>query len=577
VIRKIYLVGNPNVGKSVVFSRLTGVQVISSNYPGTTIEISKGYLKLGDKKIEVVDLPGTYSLEPTSRAEEVAVTLLKEQHPKGEIAVVNILDSTNLERNLLLTLQLIEEGFPTIACLNMCDDAGHRGVHIDIKKLEEILHIPVVSTCAVTGVGIKLLIERIKEAVPASRDKLSHEERWKEIGRITEQVQHLEHRHHSIRETLEDASVWPLTGLIMAAGVIYASFKIVRFVGEMIINKITDPIFIKLYQPLLEKLTLHWQEKGFWFHLLIGDLISGKIDFKQSLGVLTTAPYIELGMVLPYIISFYFILSLLEDIGYLPRLAILLDNLLHRLGLHGYAIIPVLLGFGCNVPGILSTRVLESKRERFIASTIISIGVPCVPLQAMIFGLLGKFGGFYVGGIYLVLFSVIVILGLILNRTLPGYSPELLLEIPPYRFPPLYMLGRKLYFRIKGFLIEAAPVVLVGILVINVLLYFKLFDIVTGISAPVISGLFGLPKESIIALVIGFLRKDVAVGMLMPLGLSAKQLFIAATLLAISFPCIATFIVFWKELGLRDLIKATLIMTGVSIIVGTLLNFIILH
>jgi ferrous iron transport protein B len=351
----------------------------------------------------------------------------------------------------------------------------------------------------------------------------------------------------------------------------------VRFVGEMIINKITDPIFIKLYQPLLEKLTLYWQEKGFWFHLLIGDLINGKIDFKQSLGVLTTAPYIEFGMVLPYIISFYFILSLLEDIGYLPRLAILLDNLLHRLGLHGYAIIPVLLGFGCNVPGILSTRVLESKRERFIASTIISIGVPCVPLQAMIFGLLGKFGGFYVGGVYLVLFSVIVILGLILNRTLPGYSPELLLEIPPYRFPPLYMLGRKLYFRIKGFLIEAAPVVLIGILVVNVLLYFKLFDIVTGIFAPVISGLFGLPKESIIALAIGFLRKDVAVGMLMPLGLSAKQLFIAATLLAISFPCIATFIVLWKELGLRDLIKSTLIMIGISIIVGTLLNFIILH
>ena len=576
MIKKIYLIGNPNVGKSVVFSRLTSVQVISSNYPGTTVEISKGYLRLGDKKIEVVDLPGTYSLESTSRAEEVAVSLLKE-HPKGEIAVVNILDSTNLERNLLLTLQLIEEGFPTIVCLNMCDDAGHRGVHIDIKKLEEILHIPVVSTCAVTGVGIKLLIERIKEAVPTSRDKLSHEERWKEIGRITEQVQHLEHRHHSIRETLEDASVRPLTGLIMAAGVIYASFKIVRFVGEMIINKITDPIFIKLYQPLLEKLTLYWQEKGFWFHLLIGDLISSKIDFKQSLGVLTTAPYIEFGMVLPYIISFYFILSLLEDIGYLPRLAILLDNLLHRLGLHGYAIIPVLLGFGCNVPGILSTRVLESKRERFIASTIISIGVPCVPLQAMIFGLLGKFGGFYVGGVYLVLFSVIAILGLILNRILPGYSPELLLEIPPYRFPPLYMLGRKLYFRIKGFLIEAAPVVLIGILVVNVLLYFKLFDIVTGIFAPVISGLFGLPKESIIALVIGFLRKDVAVGMLMPLGLSAKQLFIAATLLAISFPCIATFIVLWKELGLRDLIKSTLIMIGVSIIVGALLNFIILH
>jgi len=576
MIKKIYLIGNPNVGKSVVFSRLTGVHVISSNYPGTTVEFIKGYLTLGDEKVEVVDLPGTYSLEPSSSAEEVAVSLLKE-HSKDEIAVINIIDSTNLERNLLLTLQLIEERFPTIACLNMCDDAVHKGVHIDIKKLEEILHIPVISTCAVTGVGIKLLIERIKDAVPVLRDKLPHEERWKEIGRIIEQVQHLEHRHHRLREMLEDASVRPLTGLMIASGAIYVSFKIVRFIGESIINKITDPIFYDTIQPLLEKLTLHWQEKSFLFHLLIGDLVHGKIDFKQSLGVLTTAPYIEFGMVLPYVISFYLVLSLLEDIGYLPRLAILLDNLLHRLGLHGYAIIPVLLGFGCNVPGILSTRVLESKRERFIASTIISIGVPCVPLQAMIVGLLGVFGGFYVGGVYLVLFFIILVLGLILNRVLPGYSPEFLLEIPPYRFPPLAILAKKLYFRVQGFLFEAVPIVLIGVLVINILLYFKLFDIVTGIFAPVIHGLFGLPKEAIVALAIGFLRKDVAVGMLAPLGLSAKQLFIAATLLAISFPCIATFIVLWKELGVKDLIKSTLIMITISIIVGSALNFVILR
>ncbi len=575
MIKKIYLIGNPNVGKSVIFSRLTGVQVMSSNYPGTTVELIRGFLTHNNEKIEVVDLPGTYSLEPSSKAEEVAAWLLKEL-PKEEIAVINILDSTNLERNLLLTLQLIEEGYPVIVALNMCDDAVHKGVNLDINKLEEILKVPVISTCAVTGVGIRLLIDRIKEAASAKRTKLTHEDRWKEIGKIVESVQHLEHRHHKFKEILEDASVRPVTGLLMAAGVIYASFKIVRFIGEFIINRITDPIFINLYQPVLEKLSAPLQEKGFWFHLLIGDLINGKIDFKQSLGVLTTAPYIEFGMVLPYVISFYLILSILEDVGYLPRLAILLDNLLHKLGLHGYAIIPVLLGFGCNVPGILSTRVLESKRERFIASTIISIGVPCVPLQAMIFGLLGVFGGFYVGGVYLVLFIIVLILGVILNRVLNGYSPEFLLEIPPYRFPPLRMLGQKMYFRIKGFIIEAVPVVLIGVLVINILIYFRLFDFVTGLFAPMIQGLFGLPKESIVALVLGFFRKDVAVGMLMPLGLSAKQLFIAATLLAISFPCIATFIVLWKELGLKDLIKSTFIMIAISLIVGTLLNFVFL-
>jgi len=576
MIRKIYLIGNPNVGKSVIFSRLTGVQVISSNYPGTTVEIARGYLVLDNEKVEVVDLPGTYSLDPTSGAEEVAVSLLKEL-PRDEIAVINIIDSTNLERNLLLTLQLIEEGFPVVVCMNMCDDAGHRGVHIDFSKLEQLLKVPVISTCALTGMGIKLLTQRIKEAVSSFRGKFTHQQRWLEIGKIIEQVQHLEHRHHTFREIMEDASVRPVTGMIMAAGIIYAAFKFVRFIGEGIINHITDPVFMNIYQPILERLSITWQGKGFWFHLLIGDLINGKIDFKQSLGVLTTAPYIEFGMVLPYVISFYFILSLLEDIGYLPRLAVLLDNLLHRLGLHGYAEIPVLLGFGCNVPGILSTRVLESKRERFIAATIISIGVPCIPLQAMIFGLLGKFGGFYVSGVYLVLFSLVIILGVILNRTLSGYSPEFLLEIPPYRFPPLLMLWKKLYFRIKGFLVEALPVVLLGVCFINILIYFKLFDFVTAIFAPVIHGLFGLPKEAVVALAIGFLRKDVAVGMLMPLGLSANQLFIGATLLAISFPCVASFVVLGKELGLKGLIKSTSIMVGISIIVGALLHFAVLR
>ena len=198
-----------------------------------------------------------------------------------------------------------------------------------------------------------------------------------------------------------------------------------------------------------------------------------------------------------------------------------------------------------------------------------------MPLQAMIFGLLGRFGGLYVGGVYLVLFILVLILGVILNRIMPGYSPEFLLEIPPYRFPPLHMLAQKLYFRIRGFLIEAVPVVLIGVAVVNILIYFDLFNVISSIFAPIIHGLFGLPKEAIAALVIGFLRKDVAVGMLVPLGLSAKQLFIAATLLAISFPCIATFIVLWKELGLKDLIKSTLIMVAISIMVGTTLNLLI--
>jgi ferrous iron transport protein B len=574
MIKKIFLVGNPNVGKSVIFSRLTGVQVIVSNYPGTTIGITKGFLKIGEAKVEVLDLPGTYSLESEVKAEGVVVSTLKD-FSTGEMAVINVIDATNLERNLFLTLQLIEEGCPLIVCLNMCDETKHRGIDIDIKKLEEHLGVPVISTCAVTGFGIKALIERIQEAGKVASKRLTHQERWVRIGKIVDEAQTLHHRHHTLRELLEDISVRPLQGLLIAIGIIYASFKIVRFIAEGLITKVFDPLFVNSYQPVLEKLSAGLGQKGFWHHLLIGQLVNNQIDFKQYLVLLTTAPYIEFAMVLPYIISFYFLLGLLEDIGYLPRLAILLDSWLHRLGLHGYAIIPMLLGFGCNVPGILSTRILESRRERFIAATLISIGIPCVPLQAMIFNLLGRYSGFYVGAVYLVLFSIVLILGTILNKSMKGYSPELLIEIPPYRFPPASLVLKKLYLRIKGFLIEAVPIVLLGVLVINLMMFFKIFDSVTGIFAPVVRGLFGLPKEAAIALAVGFLRKDVAAGMLVPLGLNVKQLFIAVTLLALSFPCIATFVVLWKELGLKDFIRAIMIMLGVSFIVGAFLNFVI--
>jgi len=574
MIKKIFLAGNPNVGKSVVFSRLTGVQVISSNYAGTTIEISRGFLRLGGEDIEVVDLPGAYSLDPSSKSEEVAVALLKEHH-KDEFIVINIVDSTNLERNLYLTLQLIEQGLPVLVALNMCDEAKHRGVSIDTEKLSHLLGVGVVPTCAVTGLGIKNLLEKINDVKLLSRPQVSHRQRWQEIGVIVEEAQLLSHRHHTLRELLEDASVRPFSGFFIALAVALACFTIVRFIGETLIAKVSDPVFFNFYQPLLNKLSVFLGPESFIHHLLIGDLINGAIDFRQSLGLLTTAPYIELAMVLPYIISFYFVLGLLEDIGILPRLAMLMDSILHRIGLHGFAIIPVLLGLGCNIPGILATRNLESKRERFIASTLISIGVPCVALQAMIVGLLGHYSGFYVAGVYLALFAIWLVLGMILNHFMKGYSPELLIEIPPFRLPSLQTLSQKLFLRIKGFLVEAAPVVLLGVLLVNILLYFKLFDFFTGIFAPVVHGLFGLPKEAVVALAMGFFRKDVAVGMLMPLAMPVKQIFIAVVLLAVSFPCVATFFVFFKELGLKALLKATLVMISVALITGTLLNLLI--
>ena len=567
---RILLMGNPNVGKSVIFSRLTGVHVIASNYPGTTVEFTKGWTEYKGRKVEVIDVPGAYTLEPTSKAEEVAVEMLKE----GDL-VIAIVDAANLERNLNLALQLIEKGVPTAIALNIWDETRHRGINIDIEKLEKLLGVPVVPTVGITGEGIKKLFSRLEEVKRKKPIKRTEHQRWNEIGKIIERVQTLTHRHHTLREILEEASVRPLSGPPIAILVLFLSFKIIRFIGEGLIGYLLEPLFTRLYLPLITKLSLFLGSGGFLHDILIGKLIEGGIDFVQSFGLLTTGLYVPLAMVLPYIIAFYLVLGILEDTGYLPRLAVLLDNLMHRLGLHGYAIIPNLLGLGCNVPGILSTRILESKRERFIASALISIGVPCAALQAMIFGLVGKHGGQYVSIVYGTLFLVWLLLGLILNRVLKGFSPPLLIEVPPYRLPPWRTMVKKLWMRILGFVIEALPLVLLGVLVVNILYFLRVFDFLANLTAPLIHGILGLPKEAVVALVIGFLRKDVALGMLGPLNLTAQQLVVGSVVLAMSFPCIATFIVLLKELGLKDMLKATGIMIFSAFLVGGILNLIL--
>jgi len=275
------------------------------------------------------------------------------------------------------------------------------------------------------------------------------------------------------------------------------------------------------------------------------------------------------------VFSFYLVLGFLEDFGYLPRLAVLLDNLMHRVGLHGYAVIPTLLGLGCNVPAILATRILESKRERFIAATLISIAVPCAALQAMVIGLVGDFGMQYVAIVYGTLLAVWIVLGVILNLTAKGFSPELLIEIPPYRVPPVRSLASKLGMRVYGFLREAVPVVLAGILVVTLLYAAGVFDRVASFFAPVVSGLLGLPEDAVSAILIGFLRKDMAVGMLGTLGLDAGQIVVGSVVLAMFFPCIASFVVLARELGVRGMLKATAIMVGVSLVVGALLNLVL--
>jgi len=569
-MKKIVLMGNPNVGKSVFFSRLTGANVIASNYPGTTVDFSKGRMCLGNEGHEIIDAPGTYSLEPSNKAEEVALDMFNQAD-----LVINVVDATNLERNLYLTLQILEKKKPVILALNMWDEAGHTGILIDIKKLERVLGIPVVPTVALSGEGISDLVHRIDEARPAeSIGLMGEDDRWIKIGEVIRDVQQVTHRHHTLRDWLSEASIRPLTGFPIAVAMLFAALWLVSIIGESLITYVFDPLF-DLYTPFAMDLSA-WLGPGFLQALLIGNLIDGHIDYIQSMGLLTTGIYVPFAMVLPYIVAFYLVLAVFEDSGYLPRLATLSDTLFHRFGMHGFGIIPVFLGLGCNVPGVLAARSLETRKQRFIAATLIAISVPCMAKNAMVFGILGPYGIGYIVLVFATLLIVFITSGLILNRLIKGDSPEICLEIPPYRQPDTKTVVKKTWMRIRWFLEEAIPFLFLGVLLINILYTAGIVDWLGTIFAPVIQGLFGLPKEATSALLIGFLRKDLAVGMLLPLGMSPMQLVIATTLLTVYFPCVGTFAVMFKELGIRDMIKATAFMAGTALVVGTIMRIVLL-
>ncbi|MCX6234287.1 MAG: ferrous iron transporter B [Bacteroidetes bacterium] len=564
-MKKILLIGNPNVGKSVIFSRLTGINVITSNYPGSTVDFTKGYLSIGKEKFEIIDIPGTYTLEPTSKAEEVAVKMLNE----GGDFIINVVDATNLERNLNLTLQLLKQNIPVIIALNFWDETKHLGIYIDVTEFEKKLNIPVIPTCALTGEGIKEIINRLPETKSKTYE-YEEEEKWHEIGNIVTQVQKLSHRHHTFLDRLEEISIRPLTGIPFALMILFVTLIAVRFIGEGLINYVLTPLFNNFYYPAIVNVVNTILPFDFLQHLLLGT--TPKV--MESFGLLTTGIYIPLVVVLPYMIAFYFILSLLEDIGYLPRLAVLLDFLLHKIGLHGYASIPVILGLGCKVPAMLSTRILETTKEKIIATVLVLMIAPCMPQTALILSLIAPHGIKYIILIFSIFFLIAVLNSFILNKLIKGEAPELFVEIPPYRIPYIPMVLKKMWIRVKAFIMEAVPLIIVGVFIIGILNILGVTNFLANLFGQPITSILGLPKETISVMILGFLRKDVSIALLALFNLNIKQLIIASVFMVLYLPCIATFFTLTKELGIKNALKIVLIMLFTAIVIGALLNII---
>jgi ferrous iron transport protein B len=561
-MKRVILVGNPNVGKSLLFSRLTRTGADAANYAGTTVALKVGRIGYGGEELELVDGPGLYSLEQRSEAESVALRLVEDVDAQAGDVVVDVVDATNLERGLGLTLQLASRGLPMVVCLNLWDEARHVGVSIDAQALSRLLGLPVAPVSALEGTGLGALLDAVKEARPsplAVRD----EDRWAEVGRIVGEVQRLEHRHHSFLERLSDFTLHPVGGPASALAVLIATLFVVRLIGESLAAGLLEPLYSRVYAPFVEGLAgrLPWP----W----AASLLAGNgPDPLASFGVLTSGVYIAIVLVFPYFLAFYAVFGFLEDLGYLPRLAVVLDRAFHRLGLHGYSSIPVMLGLGCKVPAFMSARMLTNRREKTLTIALVFMSVPCLPQTSMIVSLGMGYGVGTVLAVFAALIAIAVLSNMAMNAFMRGGKTELFTEIPAYRVPRLGLLARKLGRRLAGYFAEVLPMIAVGVLALNLLDAAGVIGAATGAIKGPARAILGLPEEMAPIMILGFLRKDVSIAMLAPLGLSAGQFVVASVFLALYVPCMAAFFALVKELGILGALRIALIVLAAATLGG---------
>ncbi|HIE31580.1 MAG TPA: ferrous iron transporter B [Methanosarcinales archaeon] len=404
--------------------------------------------------------------------------------------------------------------------------------------------------------------------------KLSAEERWDLIDRISKETVTFGAYRHTLTDAIGELTIKPLTGIPIAIAVLYGFWSLFgSFAGTLC----TDGFFVKFFDgywlPWLQQV---FPGQGNWFYVIMvdaGGIESGEFVLSESsfesFGVLTSGLFLAIGVVLPAIFIFYLMLAILEDIGYMPRLAVLIDTMLHRIGLHGYAIVPTILSLGCNVPGVAATRILETKKQRFIMMTLLAIFIPC---GAQI-GIMEEVVPDLIGWIMLYLIIGYFIFGYILNKIVPGRAPEFLIDVPPYRRPLARNIGKKIYGRVTGFFKVALPFVLLGCVIVGILYQMGVIQWLGGVLAPIFVGWFGVPPETAGPLVAAFLRKDLAVAQLSTIEMTEYQMITSVVLVSIYFPCVATFAMMLKE-GWKDLLWALAVLAVVVFVYGGLIHLI---
>ena len=623
--KKVALVGNPNVGKSVLFNALTGAYVTVSNYPGTSVEVARGSAVIDGVTCEIIDTPGMYSILPITEEERVAREILLNESPD---LVIHVLDARNLERMLAMTIQLIEAGLPVVLVVNIMDEAERMGLTINIPLLEEKLAIPVIGAAtakkrglpeirkliaahaqkehAVFGYSIRL--ERDIEEIAAllkgdyflSRKALALLllQRDEEVAELVRRMEvdgypaieakvrekiferresfHLDlsmerkgivrglmagvlvvptDRKVTFGERLSTLATRPMTGVPLLLVVLY--FGLYQFVGKFGAGTLVDFLETKGFKEFFNP----------WITGVVKGIIPWEVIqelFIGEYGVITLGIRYAVGIILPIVATFFLFFSILEDSGYFPRLALLVDRLFKKIGLTGRAVIPMVLGFGCDTMATMVTRTLETVRERIIATLLLALAIPCSAQLGVILALLSKApGALAVWSVCLVL--IFLVIGFLAAKVMPGEAPMFYMELPPMRLPQLSNIFTKTYTRMQWYFMEILPLFILASVLLWIGKITHFFEKMVTAMSPVMASI-GLPRETAVAFIFGFFRRDYGAAGLYDLQekglMDPRQLTVAAVTLTLFIPCVAQFLIMKRERG-----------TKVAVVMGLFISF----
>jgi ferrous iron transport protein B len=566
---RVALVGNPNVGKSVVFGAMTGRYATVSNYPGTTVSVTRGRTLVGAEVCDLVDTPGVNSLSGAiSEDERITRNVLE----RGEAdLIVQVADARNIRRALMLTAEIAAFRRPAILVLNMVDEACARGIVVNAAALSSELGIPVIEMVATEGRGLEALRESLAAAAPIVTPVLrSAAERAAWAHEVAGRVRTVSTLSLArLGETLSRATRSPITGIPILAAVLYAMYLVVGVFGaQTLVGLMEREVFGRGVNPAAT-----WLVDRLVPFAIVKDFLVGEY------GLVTMGLTYAVAIVLPVVTTFFLMFGFLEDSGYIPRLAVFSDRIFRAMGLNGRAVLPMVLGLGCDTMATMTTRILSTPKERLIAIMLLALGIPCSAQLATILGILGGVSFAALLTLFSVVLAQMFLVGWLAAQLLHGQRSDFIMELPPMRIPKLRNIVRKSWMRVRWYLGEAVPLFLVGTMLLFGLDRIHALDAIASAGRPVVTGMLGLPPETAQILLMGFLRRDYGAAGLFHMAqsgaLTGVQAVVALTVMTLFIPCIANFLMIVKERGLRVAGVLLAVITPIALLTGGALNLVL--